>query len=60
VKFATFEKTVEQIYKSLGKPKDTYTNLQQTGVSFLGGYVAGVGCATVSHPAGGYPITLLV
>lgn len=25
--------------------------MQQTGVSFLGGYIAGVGCAVVSHPA---------
>jgi len=51
VKFATFEKTVEQIYKYLGKPKDSYSSLQQTGVSFLGGYIAGIGCAVVSHPA---------
>jgi len=51
VKFATFEKTVEAIYKTLGKPKDSYSSLQQTGVSFLGGYIAGVGCATISHPA---------
>ncbi len=52
VKFATFEKTVEVIYKNvLGKPKEAYNALQQTGVSFLGGYIAGVGCAVVSHPA---------
>ncbi|KAF4313054.1 Mitochondrial substrate/solute carrier [Botryosphaeria dothidea] len=51
VKFATFEKAVEQIYKYLGKPKESYNALQQTGVSFLGGYIAGVGCAVVSHPA---------
>jgi solute carrier family 25 phosphate transporter 3 len=51
VKFATFEKTVEYIYKTLGKPKDEYTALQQTSVSFLGGYIAGIGSATVSHPA---------
>jgi len=25
--------------------------LQQTGVSFLAGYIAGIGCAVVSHPA---------
>lgn len=52
VKFATFEKAVEQIYKQLGKPKEAYNGLQQTGVSFLGGYIAGIGCAVVSHPAG--------
>ena len=51
VKFATFEETVLQIYKFLGKPKESYNGLQQTGVSFLGGYIAGIGCAVVSHPA---------
>ncbi|KAK3082356.1 hypothetical protein LTS18_004268 [Coniosporium uncinatum] len=51
VKFATFESTVAQIYKTLGKPKEAYSTLQQTGVSFLGGYIAGIGCAVVSHPA---------
>jgi solute carrier family 25 phosphate transporter 3 len=51
VKFATFESAVGQIYKTLGKPKDSYSGLQQTGVSFLGGYIAGIGAATVSHPA---------
>ncbi|KAF3044252.1 hypothetical protein E8E11_008278 [Didymella keratinophila] len=51
VKFATFEATVSQIYKILGKPKESYNGLQQTGVSFLGGYIAGIGCAVVSHPA---------
>ncbi|KAI9852991.1 MAG: hypothetical protein M1838_002770 [Thelocarpon superellum] len=51
VKFATFEKTVEGIYRYLGKPKESYNALQQTGVSFLGGYIAGIGCAVVSHPA---------
>ncbi|OBA21829.1 mitochondrial carrier [Metschnikowia bicuspidata var. bicuspidata NRRL YB-4993] len=51
VKFASFEKTVEQIYASLGKPASAYTPLQQTGVSFMGGYIAGIFCAVVSHPA---------
>ncbi|KAF2862360.1 mitochondrial carrier [Piedraia hortae CBS 480.64] len=51
VKFASFEKAVEMIYHYLGKPKESYNSLQQTGVSFLGGYIAGIGCATVSHPA---------
>ncbi|KAI4719553.1 hypothetical protein E4T48_04272 [Aureobasidium sp. EXF-10727] len=51
VKFATFESAVAQIYKQLGKPKESYGTLAQTGVSFLGGYIAGVGCAVVSHPA---------
>ena len=51
VKFATFETTVNYIYATLGKPKETYNSLQQTGVSFLGGYIAGIGCAVISHPA---------
>ena len=51
VKFATFESAVAKIYQTLGKPKESYNALQQTGVSFLGGYIAGVGCAVVSHPA---------
>ena len=42
VKFASFEKTVEQIYKYLGKKPADYTPVQQTGVSFLGGYIAGI------------------
>ncbi|KAK9381766.1 mitochondrial carrier domain-containing protein [Kockiozyma suomiensis] len=51
VKFASFEKTVEQIYKTLPGEKADYSMLAQTGVSFLGGYIAGVFCAVVSHPA---------
>lgn len=51
VKFTTYEKIVENIYAHLSKPKDEYTKLQQTGVSFLGGYIAGIFCATASHPA---------
>ncbi|KIV80532.1 hypothetical protein PV11_08025 [Exophiala sideris] len=50
-KFATFEETVKVIYKQLGKPKESYNKLQQTGVSFLGGYIAGIACAVISHPA---------
>ncbi|KAL4876070.1 mitochondrial carrier domain-containing protein [Aspergillus karnatakaensis] len=50
-KFATFEETVGLIYKTLGGPKESYNTLQQTGVSFAGGYIAGIFCAIVSHPA---------
>jgi len=42
---------VNKIYDFLGKPKASYNSLQQTGVSFLGGYIAGIGCAVISHPA---------
>lgn len=51
VKFATFEETVKQIYSFLGKPKEQFSGTQQIGVSFAGGYIAGIGCAVVSHPA---------
>lgn len=51
VKFATFEKTVEAIYNQLPYSKEEYSLLAQTGVSFLGGYIAGIFCAIVSHPA---------
>ncbi|KAF2270244.1 mitochondrial phosphate carrier protein-like protein [Lojkania enalia] len=51
VKFATFEEAVSAIYIFLGKPKESYNSFQQTSVSFLGGYIAGIGCAVVSHPA---------
>ncbi|KAJ5599156.1 hypothetical protein N7450_000223 [Penicillium hetheringtonii] len=50
-KFATFEETVKLIYKTMGKPKESYNQLTQTGISFLGGYIAGIFCAVVSHPA---------
>ncbi|EXJ64161.1 hypothetical protein A1O7_00497 [Cladophialophora yegresii CBS 114405] len=50
-KFATFEETVKIIYKQLGKPKESYNSLQQTAVSFSAGYIAGIACAVVSHPA---------
>ncbi|KAG5419215.1 PIC2 [Candida metapsilosis] len=51
VKFASFENIVNGIYSYLGHPKSHYTSLQQTGVSFTGGYLAGILCAIVSHPA---------
>jgi solute carrier family 25 phosphate transporter 3 len=51
VKFASFEEAVKRIYMALGRPKESFNGLQQTGVSFLGGYIAGIGCAVVSHPA---------
>ncbi|KAI7850513.1 mitochondrial carrier domain-containing protein [Circinella umbellata] len=52
MKFTSFEGTVELIYKNfLTKPKDEYSKLQQLGVSFAGGYIAGVLCGLVSHPA---------
>ena len=51
MKFASFETIVEMIYKKMGKPKSDFNKAQQLGVSFIGGYIAGVFCAAVSHPA---------
>jgi len=51
VKFLGFERTVEAIYRRLPKKKEQYNKLQQLGVSFAGGYIAGVFCAVISHPA---------
>lgn len=45
------KETVHFIYARLGKPKESFNSLQQTGVSFLAGYIAGIACAVVSHPA---------
>ncbi|KAK9900754.1 mitochondrial carrier [Cystobasidium minutum MCA 4210] len=51
MKFWSFEATVAKIYSYLGKPASSYNKLQQLGVSALAGYIAGVFCAVVSHPA---------
>lgn len=52
MKFASFETIVEMIYKhAIPTPKSECSKPLQLGVSFAGGYVAGVFCAIVSHPA---------
>ncbi|TDZ13060.1 Mitochondrial phosphate carrier protein 3 [Colletotrichum spinosum] len=51
MKFASFETIVEMIYASLPGQKSDYSKAAQTGVSFAGGYLAGIACAIVSHPA---------
>lgn len=52
MKFASFETIVEMLYKyAIPTPKDQCSKELQLGVSFAGGYVAGVFCAIVSHPA---------
>ena len=51
MKFWSFEATVAKIYESLGKPTEEYSNLQQLTISFAGGYIAGIFCATVSQYA---------
>lgn len=52
MKFASFETIVELLYKyAIPIPKEQCSSPFQLGVSFAGGYVAGVFCAVVSHPA---------
>jgi len=51
MKFASFETIVEMIYARMPGHKDDYGKATQTGVSFVGGYLAGILCAIVSHPA---------
>ncbi|OCL07927.1 mitochondrial carrier [Glonium stellatum] len=51
MKFASFETAVEMIYDALPGKKSDYGKAAQTAVSFTGGYIAGILCAIVSHPA---------
>lgn len=52
MKFACFERTVELIYKHVvPKPRSECTKSEQLVVTFAAGYIAGVFCAIVSHPA---------
>lgn len=51
-KFYFFEKTVQLFYTHVfTKPKESYDKGTQLGVTFASGYIAGVVCAIVSHPA---------
>jgi len=51
-KFYFFEKTVEMFYDHVfTAPKETYGKPTQLGITFASGYLAGVICAIVSHPA---------
>jgi len=52
MKFACFERTVELLYKyAVPKPRSECTKGEQLVVTFTAGYIAGVFCAIVSHPA---------
>jgi len=52
MKFACFERTVELLYKHVvPKPRAECTKGEQLVVTFAAGYIAGVFCAIVSHPA---------
>lgn len=51
-KFFFFEYIVSLFYSHVfTAPKDTYSKGTQLGVTFASGYLAGVVCAVVSHPA---------
>ncbi|MGH0176696.1 UNVERIFIED_CONTAM: hypothetical protein FKN15_076731 [Acipenser sinensis] len=52
MKFACFERTVEALYKHVvPKPRSECSKAEQLVVTFVAGYIAGVFCAIVSHPA---------
>merc|ERR1712215_554501 len=52
MKFSCFERTVELLYAHVvPKPRDECTKNEQLVVTFAAGYIAGVFCAIVSHPA---------
>merc|ERR1711963_47503 len=52
MKFACFERTVEAIYAYVvPKPRAECSKSEQLVVTFAAGYIAGVFCAIVSHPA---------
>jgi len=52
MKFACFERTVEAIYQYVvPKPRAECSKSEQLIVTFAAGYIAGVFCAVVSHPA---------
>lgn len=47
-----FENVVQALYKyAMPKPKSECSKGEQLGVSFAAGYIAGILCAVVSHPA---------
>lgn len=51
-KFFFFEKIVESFYTHVfTKPKETYSKPTQLSITFASGYLAGIVCAIVSHPA---------
>jgi solute carrier family 25 phosphate transporter 3 len=52
VKFVFFEAIVEAFYKNVfTKPKETYSKATKLSITFASGYLAGILCAIVSHPA---------
>ena len=51
-KFYFFEMVKEEFYRSVfTAPKETYSKGTHLSITFASGYIAGVACAIVSHPA---------
>lgn len=51
-KFFFFEMVKESFYKNVFTgPKESYSKGTHLGITFASGYIAGVACAVVSHPA---------
>ncbi|EPY38343.1 solute carrier family 25 (mitochondrial phosphate transporter), member 3 [Angomonas deanei] len=52
-KFYFFERIIRLMYQYVftAKPRDEYSKGTQLGITFLSGYLAGIICAIVSHPA---------
>lgn len=51
IKFMAFERIAEALFARMPKPKHELSKPEQMGVIFTAGYLAGVLCAVVSHPA---------
>ena len=52
MKFSCSETAVELLYQNMvSTPKTECSKTTQLGVSFAGGYIGGIFCAIVSHPA---------
>ena len=52
VKFVAFERFVQFFYDNVfTKGKDNYSKGTQLSVTFASGYLAGIFCAIISHPA---------
>lgn len=51
IKFMAFERIAEFMFSIMPKPKEKMNKYEQMGVVFASGYIAGVLCGAVSHPA---------
>merc|ERR1711871_838414 len=51
-KFFFFEAVKKALYENVfTEPKESYSKGTHLGITFASGYIAGVACAIVSHPA---------